>query len=59
MAGPGVVEERIEVLTDAEIRARQAALRQGKAPLSGAVKRRDEYELDPAGLQLEKIRNYI
>jgi hypothetical protein len=55
----GIIEERYEVLTDAEVKARQAALKAGKKPLPGAVRRREDAELDPTDRQLEKIRKYV
>jgi hypothetical protein len=54
---PGIVEERTEVFTDADIKRRQATLRQGKT-LPG-VQHRDEFEVDPIDRQLEKIRKYV
>lgn len=56
---PGVIEERMEILTDADIKARQAAMRAGKPPMPGAVKRREDAELDPTDRHMEKIRKYI
>jgi hypothetical protein len=54
--GPGISAERTEVLTDAQVKARQAALRAGKMP--GAVTRRETYEKDSTDLQIEKISKY-
>src|SRR5208337_1268910 len=56
---PGIVSEHMEVLTDANIKARQVALRQGKVPLPGAVRRHEDTEIDPTSRQLEKIRKYV
>ena len=53
---PGITSETIEILTDAQVRARQAALQQGKLP--GAVPRRESFELDGTAAQLDKISRY-
>lgn len=50
---PGIVEERYEVLTDAQVRERQAAMKRGVP-----TKTRGDYELDPTDRHNEKLRNY-
>jgi hypothetical protein len=55
---PGIVDERYEIFTEAQIRARQQALRLGRKPLPGATKVRDDFEFDPINLHLEKMRKY-
>jgi hypothetical protein len=51
---PGVVEERWgEVLTDAQVRERQAAMKRGQP-----TKNRGDYELDPTERHNEKIQKY-
>ena len=56
-AGPGVTE-RTEVLTEAEVRVRQAAMRAGKPVLPGAVPRREQHEIDGGDAQLDKVARY-
>ena len=56
---PGIVSERMEILTDADVKQREAALRQGKTPLSGAQRRHEDYEVDPEQSHMEKIQKYV
>ena len=52
----GIVSERIEILTDAQVKARQKALLEGKAPK--AAIRREDYEVAASDRQLDKIKRY-
>jgi hypothetical protein len=53
---PGITAETTVVLTEAEVRERQEALRRGQKP--GVVPRRQDFEQSPIDRQLEKIRKY-
>lgn len=57
---PGIVSERIQVLTQKQVKERQEALKKGKAPSTkpGAEKRRD-YERDATDTQIAKITKYL
>jgi hypothetical protein len=52
----GLTEGRMEILTEAQIRARQAALAKGKKPVE--TKTRTDYEVPASSRQLDKIRKY-
>lgn len=56
-AEAGVYQGSIEVLTDKEIRARQAALAKGTKPMP-QVKTRSTHEIDATTRQLDKVRKY-
>ena len=55
----GIVSEKIEVLTIADVKAREKALREGRLPQSkpGAIKR-ENTEVEPSSRQLDKARKY-
>ncbi len=52
----GLTESRFEVLTEKDIKARQAALAKGKQPVKATP--RDTFEQTGASRQLEKIKKY-
>src|SRR5271157_3958820 len=54
--GGGVSEGRMEILTEAQIRARQAALAKGKKPVTPTP--RDTFEQTASSRQLEKAKKY-
>ena len=55
----GVYQGSIEILTEREIKARQAALAKGEKPAAPkAVKARSTFELDASARQIDKIRKY-
>ena len=54
----GVYQGSVQILTEKEIRERQAALIKGQKPTPTAVKTRSTYEVDSTARQLDKIRRY-
>jgi hypothetical protein len=58
--GAGLVESAMTVVTEAEVRARQKALREGKSAdnLRGAVPRREEHENSGTTSRIDKILKY-
>lgn len=55
----GVYQQSTVILTEKEIRERQAAMAKGKAASSGVtVKTRSTYEVDPTARQLDKVKKY-
>jgi hypothetical protein len=57
--GPGVTSGTMEVLTEAEIRARQEALKKGQQGRSKVqATRRQDMEQDASSRQLDKVRKY-
>jgi hypothetical protein len=52
----GLSEGRFEILTEAQIKARQAALAKGKKPVTAPA--RSDYEQTASSRQLEKIKKY-
>lgn len=54
----GVYQQAMEVLTEKDIRERQAALAKGQKPKPAAVKTRSNYEQDATTRQLDKVRKY-
>ena len=57
MTEPGVYQGEVQVLTDKQIRERQAALARGEAP-KPQVKTRSTFEQDATKRQIEKIKKY-
>lgn len=55
---PGVIGEKYEVLTDKQVRDRQAALKKGLPPPVAPPRKRDDYEYDPTDRKLDKLRKY-
>lgn len=55
---PGIVEERFEVLTDAQIKARQLAMKKGLVPKPTVVPAREDFEFDPTDRHMEKLKRY-
>jgi hypothetical protein len=58
ITAPGITAETYEVLTEAEVRARQEALRKGQTPKQAPTVRRQEFEQDATTRQLDKVRKY-
>jgi hypothetical protein len=54
----GIVSETIEVLTDKQVRERQAALQSGRKAQPAGVVRRETHEVDATDRQLDKVRKY-
>lgn len=54
----GIISERMEILTDKQVRERQAELKAGRVPKQSGAVRRDNHETDPSNRQIEKIRKY-
>lgn len=54
----GIVRETIEVLTDKQVRERQAAMKAGRLPQPAGVVRRENHEQDATDRQLDKVRRY-
>jgi hypothetical protein len=53
----GIVEERMEVLTEKQVKERQKALREGRA-ISNTTVHRESTEVSPMDRQLDKARKY-
>ena len=58
IASAGVYQQNMQILTEKEVRERQAALAKGQKPKPTAVKTRSAYEVDPTVRQLNKIKKY-
>lgn len=55
----GVYQGDVQVLTEKEIRERQAALSKGRKPDPGTrAKSRSTFEVDPTARQIDKVRKY-
>lgn len=54
----GVYQGNIEVLTEKDIRERQAALAKGEKPSPKSVKARSTFEVDASARQIDKVRKY-
>jgi hypothetical protein len=54
----GVYQQSTVVLTEKEIRERQAALAKGQKPKPSAVKSRSTFEVDATTRQLDKVKKY-
>jgi len=54
----GIVSERIQVLTEKQVKERQEALKKGKAPSKNPGANRTEREVDASNAQIDKFLRY-